>query len=58
VTVDMITVSVGADQNTVSIKVFSQLQSGGMSRNRIHIGTLRMALNHVIEHRTVRFMVQ
>ena len=54
----MFSVCVSTDKDFMTTEVLSQLQSCGVSSGRINIGALRKALHHVVEHRTVRFMVQ
>ena len=58
VRMDVFTVSMRTYENLMTTEVLSQLQSCGVSSGRINIGALRKALHHVVEHRTVRFMVQ
>lgn len=56
--VDMLTVGMRTDKNFMTTEILSQLLRRRMCNRRIDIGALREALHHVVEHRTVRFMVQ
>ena len=58
VRVDVFTVCMRTDENLMTTEILSQLQSCGVSNSGIDIGALWEALHHVVEHRTVRFMVQ
>ena len=55
---DVFSLGMGTHQNFMSIKILSQIQSRGVSNGRIDVRTFRETLHHVVEHRTVRFMVQ
>lgn len=58
VRVDMLTVRMRTHQNFMTTEILSQLLRRRMCNRRIDIGALWEALHHVVEHRTVRFMVQ
>ena len=58
VRVDVFTVCVRTHQNFMTTEILSQLLRRRMCNRRIDISALWEALHHVVEHRTVRFMVQ
>ena len=55
---NMVTVSVSADQNLVAGVVLSQLESSGVSSQRIYILTFRETLDHVIEQNAIGLVVE
>ena len=54
----MLTVRMRTHQNFMTTEILSQLLRRRMCNRGIDIGALWEALHHVVEHRTVRFMVQ
>lgn len=54
---DVLTVCVGADQNFISLIVFSHLQRGRMSSDRIDRFVFWEALHHVVEQHAIRLVI-